>query len=65
MTFDLEIQISFNMASKGSVGVYIPCYTFKGISTAGYGLCINLAIIMSNIMHPVALSAELSFELPE
>lgn len=53
------------MASKGSVGVYIPCYTFKGISTAGYGLCINLANIMSNIMHPAALSAELSFEMPE
>lgn len=24
MTFDLKFQLSFNMASKGSVGIYVP-----------------------------------------
>ncbi len=38
---------------------------FKGISTAGHGLCITIAISMRNVMHLVALSAELSLVLPQ
>lgn len=36
MTFDLEFQLRFSMASKGSVGVYVPS-NFKCISTTGHG----------------------------